>query len=273
MSQLQDIKEHIFKSNIVERLIYLNIGIYIITLLFTGPMLHLFGLASAPTALMSKPWTLFSYAFLHRDFLHVFSNLLVLYYIGNMFLNFFSEKKFIIYYVMGLLIGGLVFVLFYFLKENTTGTLLIGASAGVMAIMVGLASKIPHYALKLRFIGSVELWVLAAIFVALSALGTAGVNAGAGVAHLGGALMGFLLTAYFNEGAFLVQKRNVKAKKRKTTFQHVYTNNSPIKTKKSHSKKKQNQQKVDAILDKISKSGYDALSKEEKDYLFNQKED
>jgi len=220
----------------------------------------------------SKPWTLLTYGLVHFDLVHIFSNLLVLYFIGNLFLDFFSPKKFLIYYILGLLIGGILFIGYFELSNKTTNWSLIGASAAVTSIFIGVAAKVPHYALRLRFVGSVELWVLAAIWITISALGSSGDYAGSGVAHLGGAITGYLLTTYFNEGAFLEKLVKRKPKLAKNPFKKVYRTKSPIKTKPSRSKKKQDQQKVDAILDKISKSGYEALSKDEKDYLFNQKE-
>lgn len=227
-------------------------------------------LPSTIIQLGDRPWALFTYAFVHVRFIHLLSNLIVLYYIGNLFLDFFSTKQFLIYYVLGIVFGGVFFIGFYEFSVNSTLFPLGGASAAVTAIIVGLAAKIPHYSLKLRFIGSVELWVLAAIWVAISAFGAAGVNAGSGMAHLGGAFIGFFLTRFFNEGKMLEDL--LKRKPKANSFQKVYKNKKPIKTRPSYKEKKHNQEKVDAILDKISKSGYEALSKEEKEYLFNQKE-
>lgn len=234
-------------------------------------MVSAFSLSSNLNALATQPWTIFSYAFIHVRFFHLLSNVIVLYYIGNIFLDFFTPIKFLIYYVLGALFGGVFFIAYYKLLGKTATFPLGGASAAVMAVIVGLATKIPHYSLKLRFIGSVELWVLAAIWVAISAFGAAGVNAGSGVAHLGGAFVGFVLTAYFKEATTL--ENMLKRKPKTNPFQKVYKNQKTVKTKPSYAHKKHNQQKVDAILDKISKSGYDTLTKEEKDYLFNQKED
>jgi membrane associated rhomboid family serine protease len=269
---LKDIKEHITTTNIVEKTIYLNIAIFLLVAFFSSFMISNFSLSANINLLMERPWSIFTYAFVHVRFIHLLSNLIVLYYIGHLFLDFFSIKRFIIYYVSGILIGGLFFIAYYELLNKTSSFPLGGASAAVMAVLVGVATKVPHYSLKLRFIGSVELWVLAVIWVVISAFGAVGVNSGSALSHLGGASIGFLLTTYFKEGAVLESLFNKKTKK--TPFQKVYkTNKSSLKTQPSYSKKKQNQRKVDLILDKISKSGYEALSKEEKDFLFNQKED
>ncbi len=234
-------------------------------------MLEEFSLSSAYSDLSEKPWTIVTYAFIHSRLFHILSNLIILYFIGNLFLDFFSSGKFLLYYVLGLLFGGALFVAYYTLSDSTTNWSLVGASAAVTAVFIGVAAKAPHYALKLRFVGSVELWVLAAIWIALSAIGLAGVNAGSGIAHLSGAAVGYIMTKFLSEGNGLLSMFQPRPKKR--PFTKVYTNNSGLKTRKGTKNVKQNQRKVDSILDKISKSGYDALSKEEKDFLFNQKED
>jgi len=252
-------------------MIYTLTFVFIIVFVLPDKMISIFSLPPTLKAVSTSPWTIFSYAFIHVRFFHLLSNSIVLYYIGNLFLDFFSAKKFLIYYVLGALFGGVFFIAYYELSGKSSLYPLGGASAAVMAIVVGLATKIPHYSLKLRFIGSVELWVLAAIWVTISAFGTAGVNAGSGISHLGGALLGFVLTFYLKEGNAIEQM--IKRKPKANPFQKVYKNQKTIKTKPSYSRKKKNQQRVDAILDKISKSGYDALTKEEKDYLFNQKEE
>jgi len=270
LNQLNDIKEHIRQANLVEKMIYALTIVFVIVFISPSKMVSVFSLPPSLDAVSDKPWTIISYAFIHVRFFHLLSNVIVLYYIGNLFLDFFSPKKFLIYYVVGAIFGGIFFIAYYELSGKTASFPLGGASAAVMAIVVGLATKIPHYSLRLRFIGSVELWVLAAIWVAISAFGAAGVNAGSGLAHLGGAFVGFALTAYFKDASTL--ESMFKRKPKTNPFQKVYKNKNSINTKPSFSKKKQNQQKVDAILDKISKSGYEALTKEEKDYLFNQKE-
>lgn len=234
-------------------------------------MLEQFALSSTLSDLGKKPWTIITYAFLHKRLFHVLANLIILYFIGNLFLDFLSTKKFFLYYLLGLLFGGLLFVAYYSFSNEATNWSLLGASAAVTAVFIGVAAKAPHYALKLRFVGSVELWVLAAIWIVLSAFGTAGVNAGSGIAHLGGAAVGYLLTTFFTEGEAFLQI--FKKKPQKRPFTKVYKNPATPKTRRSNSDIKHKQRKVDAILDKISKSGYDALTKEEKDFLFNQKED
>ncbi len=271
MNIVKDIRHHINHANIVEKLIYINAIIFIVVVLFETLMLNQFSLSSDYDVLKSKPWTIITYGFIHTRLFHILANLIILYFIGNLFLDFFSTKKVILYYFLGLLVGGLLFVMYYTFTDSTSNWSLIGASAAVTAIFIGAAAKIPHYSLKLRFVGSVDLWVLAAIWIILSAFSAAGVNAGSGLAHLGGAAAGYLMTSFFREGEAILQL--FKPKQNYKPFTKVYKNANATKTKKSSASMKQNQRKVDAILDKISKSGYDALSQEEKDFLFNQKED
>jgi len=269
---LRDINNHLKYTSIVERTIYLNIFIFLLVLLLSFfDFVSFLSLPASFELLLKKPWTIISYSFFHQGFIHLLSNLIILYYMGNLFLDFFSKKKFIIYYLSGAIAGGLFFIAYSQYTGKIGTNPLGGASAAVMAILVGVATKVPHYSLKLRFIGSVELWVFAAIWIVISILGVSGLNSGGAISHLGGASIGFFLTAFFKDATAI--ENLFKRKPKKSPFQKVYKNNTTTKTKPSYSKKKQNQRKIDAILDKISKSGYDALSKEEKDFLFNQKED
>ncbi len=269
MNIIRDIQQHVKAANTVEKLIYANVFFFVFSVLFPGFSTHWFALPSSYSELITRPWSIVTYAFIHMRFFHILSNLIILYFIGQLFLDFFTSKQLLVYYFLGLLTGGFLFVSYYAFSKSITGYSLIGSSAAVTAVLIGLATKIPHYAIRFRFIGSVELWVLAAIWIVLSAFTAAGINAGSGMAHLGGALIGFVLTSYLKEGTFLSNRLAFRFKKKPSPFKKVYKNK--IKTKQSYRSKKENQQQVDAILEKISKSGYEALSKEEKAFLFNQK--
>ncbi len=152
---------------------------------------------------------------------------------------------------------------------KTQASLLIGASAGVMAIVIGISSHIPHYSLQFRFIGNVKLLYIAVVLVVLDVVQIPSGNAGGHLAHLGGSLLGFMIDQYLNQGTDLIAWiTGSMTKKEKRPLKTVYK--SPKKTTyyKKESKSEE-QARIDSILDKISKSGYDTLSKEEKDYLFN----
>ncbi len=274
---LDQIKDKYQTGTIVEKIIFINIALFILTYLINtfsyllkgdgNFVIEWFALSPLFDTFITRPWTLITYGFLHSGFLHILFNLIFLYYIGNIFLDFFSKKQFITYYFLGIIFGGIIYLLSYnylpALKNQQT--ILVGASAGVIAILVGIASYIPNYALQFRFIGSIKLLYIAIGFVILDIVQIPVDNAGGHLAHLGGAIIGFLLTTYFNQGKGInLWPENLFQNKKDKPLKTVYKN----KTSAKNSNPEEQQKKIDAILDKISKSGYDTLSKEEKDFLF-----
>lgn len=276
MSFITEIKQAYKQATIVEKIIYINVFLFLITVLFSSFIIQWFALPSSFDNFLSKPWTIISYAFIHERLLHVLSNLLVLYYVGNLFLDFYSKKQFLNFYFLGIIVGGVSFLLNYYIS-NKIGAPLGGASAAVSTIFVAIATKIPRYALRLRFIGSVELWVLAAIWVVLSILQLINVDNGSAIAHLSGALFGYIYAKQLEIGndigkwfeqiinfftnLFKSNTTNTKSNLKTVYKSKTRTNTDEVSTTK--------QRKIDAILDKISKSGYESLSKEEKDFLFS----
>jgi len=281
MSIIKDLKYRYNTGNIVEKLIYLNVALFICTLLisvlqglYKGEMnfiMEWFSLDNDINTLFRKPWSILSYGFLHAGFLHILMNMIVLYFIGNLFLEYFTEKQLLNFYILGTLFGGIFFLFSqnYFPLFEGKSTVLVGASAGISAIFIGITTYMPNYQIKLRFIGFVKLWYLAAFWIGLDILGLIGSNSGGHFAHLGGALFGFIYVsrASNKEISFLNNLWGMfssKNKKMKTVYK------SSTKRKNNVSNTNSNQVKIDAILDKISKSGYDTLTKEEKDFLFKQ---
>ena len=233
-------------------------------------MIQWFSLDASIGAIFSKPWSIITYGFLHADFLHILFNLIALYFIGNLFIDYFSQKQLLTFYVLGTFFGG-IFYLFsqnYFPLFEGKTSVLIGASAGISAIFIGIATYMPNYELKIRFIGFVKLWYLAAIWVGLDVLGLAGGNAGGHFAHLGGSLFGFLFVskASNREISFFKNISSIFSTKKKP-LKTVYKSSN---TKKETTKSDFTQKQIDEILDKISKSGYDTLTKTEKEFLFKQ---
>ena len=281
MSFIDKIKSRYKEGNIIEKLIYINIGVFILThliVLFQGPqpnqmnlILEWFSLDNSFSSLLTKPWTIISYGFLHADFLHILLNLITLYFIGNLFIEYFTQKQLLTFYVLGTLFGGILFILsqsYFPLFEGQT-TVLVGASAWISAIFIGLTTYIPNYELKVRFIGFVKLWHLAAVWVGLDVLALTGGNAGGHFAHLGGALFGFLyVNQVSNKDLKIWGKISSLFTSKKKPFKTVYK--SPKRAKKPVQNSSLNQQQIDGILDKISKSGYDTLTKAEKEFLFKQ---
>lgn len=280
MSFIDDIKNRYSKGNIVEKLIYINIAVFILTLLISviqglyegqvNWLVKWFSLDDDVNSLLKKPWSIISYGFLHADFLHILMNLLVLYFIGNLFIEYFTQKQLLSFYFLGTFFGGIFYIFSqnYFPLFEGRSSLLVGASAGISAIFIGITTYMPNYQLKLRFIGFVKLWYLAAFWIALDVLGLIGGNAGGHFAHLGGALFGYIYVAnYSNKSINLFQKIASIFTQKKSPLKTVYKSNEKRKATETTDF---NQKQIDDILDKISKSGYDTLTKQEKEFLFKQ---
>lgn len=272
MNIINDIKQAYYKANVVEKIIYINVLLFLITVLFSNFIINWFALPANLSDFIQQPWTLFSYYFIHQQLLHILSNLLVLYYIGNLFLNFYTTKQFLNFYILGGLFGGFTFLSYYYFTDSYGGPL-IGASAAVTTIFVAIATKIPRYALQLRFIGSVELWVMAAIWVVMSILQLANPDKGGAIAHLGGAIFGYVYNTQLDKGndlgkwfeAVIDYFANLFKPKKKSPLKTVYKSKS---RSSKNNVEKTKQRKINDILDKISKSGYESLSQDEKDFLF-----
>lgn len=262
MNILNDIKSAYKHANIVERIIYIQVALFIISLLLKDVVMEWLTLKPSFHEFITQPWTIISYGFFHGNFMHVLFNLIFLYYIGNLFLNFFTIKQFLNYFLLGIIAGGCAFLIVAPLGY------LIGASAGIMAVLVGLATKVPSYEIRLNLIGGVKLWVIAAIYIAISIVGLDGTNPGGNMAHLGGALLGFIYTKQLGRGidigGFFT---TIFQPKKQQPLKTVYKNKS-IKRKPTYKEENVKQRKIDSILDKISKSGYESLTKEEKEFLF-----
>lgn len=274
---ISQLKHKYQTSTIVEKLIFINVACFILTY-FLGGIGNLFNsnqnffyqwfsLPANVFQFLEKPWTIISYGFMHAGFPHLIFNLITLYYIGNIFLDYFIPKKLLTFYLMGTIVGGIIYLLSYsyFPALKLQNPPLVGASSGISAILIALVTYMPNYEIKFRFIGFVKLSIIGLIFIIWDLINLGGVNTGGHLAHLGGAAYGFFAIYYKN--SFKIQNPfKSKPKKKsplKTTYKAKVKSKSPIYTKDT-------QQKIDAILDKISKSGYDSLSKEEKDFLFQQ---
>lgn len=212
--------------------------------------------------LMYKFWTPFTYMFGHAGFFHFLFNMLWLFWFGQIFEEFLSGKQFTFLYLSGGLTGALLFILFYNIfpafANELQGSILIGASASVMAIVVATATLLPDYSIRLLFFGNVKLKFLVLAFIILDIIGIAQLNAGGSIAHLGGALMGFLYIRQLKAGH---------------DWSKIFSKKKKLKVVASNyggraSSAQPDQDVIDNILDKISKSGYDSLSRKEKEELF-----
>ncbi len=276
-------------ANIVIKLIITNAVLFLFATLGSwifktspGALMDWFVLPAAFDVLITQFWGILTYSFLHFGFWHIFWNMLMLYWFGQFVLNLFTEKRFLTIYLLGAICGGVLFVLAYNFLPVLSGHsgYLIGASAAVLAIVIFIATYTPNAEVRVIFF-NVKLWQIG-LFVVVSdliQLPTSG-NAGGLIAHMGGALFGYMYAIQLKKGndigAWFEKLMDTlvnlfKPSKKKGPLKTVHkskTYRTSTTKKKATSSKSPNQEKIDAILDKISKSGYDSLTKEEKDFLF-----
>jgi len=245
----------------------------------TNPVVRLLALPSELSTLAVKPWTLFTYMFLHEAFFHAIVNLFMLYVGGIFFLEYLNEKKLLWTYILGGLMGALFFVLafnifpvFDSVKEHSV---LLGASASGLAILIAIATYVPDYTIQLIFIGRVKLKYVAIAFVVIDILSLPYGNAGGHIGHLGGAFWGFIYAYYLRKGSDFYKVfdglniPNFGGKTRQAKFDTFrQENRRPMDDDAYNQKRAATQEEIDKILDKISKAGYDSLTKEEKELLF-----
>lgn len=213
-------------------------------------------------AMPYKFWTIITYMFSQREFFHILFNLLWLYWLGLIFLDFLNKRQFIFTYLAGGIMGALLYMLTYntipVFSTSVENSFLLGSSASVMAIVVATATLVPDFTIRLLFFGGVRLKYLALVYFILDLIGMSGGNPGGSIAHIGGALLGFIYIKQLNSG---FDMSNILQNKRKLK---VVKNDKAPYAKTSAS----DQEVIDRILDKISKSGYESLNKIEKEQLF-----
>ena len=253
----------------LQKLIVINIIFFIIPLLL-NTLLWLFELKDISIldyfvveadlmSLIFKPWSLITYGFLHGSFSHLFWNMIMLFYFGNILVNYFGDKRLLNVFFNGILFGGIIYIISYNLFPVFTGvsSKMIGSSAGVMAILFYITSYNPNHTIRFFFV-NIKLLYIAVFLLLMDIIQIPVDNSGGHIAHLGGALIGFLMFRSFKGIDFVDIYTNLSTRK----------NNKKIKRNKTFSGSNFDQKKIDSILDKISESGYESLTKEEKNYLF-----
>jgi len=284
MSIFQDFKYRFTKFNAFEKIIAVNIAIFIIGRLTAGlsnssPVISFLTLPSDFSQFIWKPWTIITYGFAHFGFLHILFNLLILYIISQMLLSLFRPKMALNIYLMGIIIGGFAFLLFYNIlpsKYVIYSPGVIGASAGISALIIFLGVYMPENEVRI-LVFNVKLKYIAVFLVVVDVLGLFGWNQGGNVAHLGGALLGYFYATKLKQGKDI----GTSFERFMDTVTSWFKPKSNLKTvhrsqnKKSYAGKTKaefntynDQKKIDLILDKISKSGYESLTAEEKEFLF-----
>jgi len=286
MSILEDIKLQYRMGGMAQKLIFWNIACFLLSLFFYNFSIGRFqmpawlALSSDVTRSMSYFWTFLSYSFLHAGIWHLIFNLIVLNFAGRLFQTFFSDRQLLGVYILGAIFSGITFVGSYtFLPLGNA--LLVGASGSIMAILFTVASYSPLMPIRLPLIGYVKLWQIVLFILLLDVLQIGINNTGGHIAHLAGSLFGFVYVLLLKRGLDLTKFISViyqifekkKKKKKYKPFKSVHVNRKPVHVSTNlESQKSKNQQQIDEILDKISRSGYDSLTKDEKEFLFNQKE-
>lgn len=213
--------------------------------------------------LATRFWTPLTYQFMHSGFFHILFNMLWLYWIGQIFEEYLGSRKFTFVYLTGGLAGAFLYLLAYnifpLFAEAKVDATIVGASACVMAIIIGTATLLPNYTIFLLFLGPVKLKWIAMVYVVVDLLSAAGPNAGGNIAHIGGALFGFFYVKSMRNG-------NDWSK----PFENLFKKKSKLKVVRNEERfapSEPDQDEIDRILDKISKSGYKSLTKRERDTL------
>lgn len=269
------------ENNGLIKIILINVIVFVsmsilevfITLSGFGELFNLFlnklMLPASLKVFIFQPWSLLTYFFLHMNFMHILWNMLFLYWFGKIIHENIGNNAVISLYIIGGIIGGLSYMALFniipYYDNRVSESLMLGASAGVFSVVVGSATLLPNYTFYLLFLGPVRIKYIALFYVLLSFFDVTGSNAGGEIAHLGGALMGYLyirqLQNGVNMGKGIIDILNIFNKNKKEVISK--------KEKTNEIKKDISQDEIDKILDKISDSGYKSLSNNEKEKLFN----
>ena len=298
MTIFEEIKTSFRHGNMLTRLIYINVGIFIaVGLLYVGFRLFTPGstlaelkgifnqkvmqylmLSADPVKLITRPWTLITYMFTHQNVWHILFNLIWLFWFGKIFLQYLTEKQLLSTY----LLGGLAGAVFYLLLLNLMPWLsdylsssMLGASAAIMAVVIAVSFYVPDYTIYLLLIGPVKLKYIALFSIVLDIILVASYNAGGHIAHLGGALFGYIYIMQYRKGKDIGKWLNNFLDDLVTLFRPSRRLNisfrrksKPLNDLEYNSRKATDQKEIDRILDKIAQSGYDNLTRKEKETLF-----
>lgn len=283
-SIIDDIKFQYRIGGIANKMIYWNVGIFLLSIILgfyqfkTGQFVYpdWLGVSSESMVVLYRPWTLLTYAFFHNGFFHLFFNMMVLHFASRLFLTFFTQKQYLGLYILSAIFSAIVFVVaFYFLGISS---IMVGASAAIMALLVATTTYQPLMDLRMPLIGYVKLWHITGVTLLLFLLQIGLENTGGHIAHFSGAFFGYIYIKLLQNGTDLSKSVNyvidgfvsIFNKKQSSPFKSVHVNPKKPAVKKESKivTKDKTQQQIDEILDKISQSGYDSLTTEEKEFLF-----
>lgn len=288
------------KENIVGKYIYANVAIYVIVALVASfatlfnamlPIVEFMRWLELPASLqhlMYQPWSLVSYMFIHNGFMHILWNMLALYGFGRIFLNFYSTRHFIGVYFLGGIVGGIFFVIAYnifpYFASRVEESYLVGASAAVMAVVVASAVRSPNTTVNMMFFGTMRLKTLAVITVLVSVFLLSSENAGGNFAHIGGAVAGAVFAIRLNKGQDVTQLINrvgdfmtdcisrikkMMQRKPKMEFKRTSGESKHSADYAYNARKREKENDMNEILEKVKRSGYSSLTDDEKKRLFD----
>ena len=284
------------EGNVLIRLILINLAVFVLVhivnlFLFLigsgGSQALVLWLSSTSNLadLLFKPWSVLTYMFLHEEFMHLFWNMVILFFVGRIFLHFLGGKRMVSTYILGGICGLLLYIISYNVFPPfwpyKADSIILGASASVMAIFLTAATYRPNYELNLILIGPVKFKYIALVYVLIDVVSiSGGNNAGGHIAHLGGAIFGYIYGRQLVNGKDLslnfyrIVDAIASVFKRRSKVRMEYRRPTrPVSDDDYNKEKRADQERIDLILDKISKSGYDSLSKEEKAILYKASND
>ena len=299
MSIWDEIKGSFRHGTSLTRLVYVNAIVFlaiklieVIGVLAAKPdlttlVVSFLAVPASVSALAGKPWTPLTYMFTHQGFIHIIFNMMWLWWFGKIFLSYLDQRKLVSLYLMGGLAGALLYIAVFNIFPAFAGTvhvsIALGASASVMALVVATAVYLPDLELHLFLFGRVKLKYLALATFLITSVFDFSVNTGGKIAHIGGALMGLAygygmkngtdIGAWLNRIIDFFVTLFRPGRRLTVTYKKVKTDYDSKKAKTDidyNTVKAERQKAIDHILDKISKGGYDSLTREEKEILFNE---
>lgn len=290
MAFIDDIKRSYRSGSMLLRLIYINIAVFVVLRLL-GLVFFLAGeniefllqwveVPSTPSTLLYRPWTVITYSIVHYDVFHILFNMLWLYWLGRIFMEYFNGKQLTALYIYGALGGAALYVLAYNLLPAFAhaNAFMLGASASVLAIVVATAVYVPEYKIGLLFIGAISLKWVALVTVLIDLISIDSINAGGHLAHLGGALVGMCYSLMMRRGCDITAPLNAVIDKLVTLLNRNRGVGAPVagkafrgktNTSSSQQSSQHSESDLDRVLAKIKQSGYTALTDEERDLLFS----
>ncbi|RLD35746.1 MAG: rhomboid family intramembrane serine protease [Bacteroidetes bacterium] len=293
MNILDEIKDSFKEGSSLAKLVYINVGMFlaikVITIVFfllnmpqgEFEVIKWLAVPASLPQLATKFWTPFSYMFLHEGFLHILFNMLWLFWFGKIFLEYFDQKKLTTIYLLGGLSGAVLYIfsfnVFPAFEKVREVSIALGASAAVMAIVIATATYVPKYVVRLVLIGPVQIKYIAIGVLFFTSVLDFATNTGGKIAHLGGALFGFLYVIQYKKGKdigkwfdkLMDSLVSIIRPRPKLKVKYKKPPNNDFEYKQF---KASQQKQVDEILEKISKGGYSSLTKKEKEILFKMSE-